>query len=350
MKITITKGSLDDVKTQAIILAFCEGEKTLSGPAADIDQKIGGMLSDIMKSGDFKAKASEVFVIYARGFKPAKRIALVGLGKKSELNLEKIRRAFAKAMQHLRGLNIKEAATAFDADLLPDKKENLVAAIAEGAGLGLYQYTPYKTVGRDDLKDLRQLDIVTRPADYSWIQDVVQKANIITDAVSFARDLVSAPANEMTPSILAAHAQKLAKKKNVACRVLEKGKMKALGMNALLGVAAGSHQPPKLIILEYNGGKKGDAPIALVGKGLTFDSGGISIKPAEKMDEMKTDMAGGAAVLAVIRAAADLKLPVNIVGLVPATENMSGGGALKPGDILKSFSGRTIEVLNTDAE
>jgi leucyl aminopeptidase len=350
VKITVTKGSLADVKTQAIILAFCEGEKTLSGPAADIDQKSGGMLSDIMKSGDFEAKASEVFVIYARGFKPAKRIALVGLGKKSELNLEKIRRAFAKAMQHLRGLNIKEAATAFDADLLPDKKENLVAAIAEGASLGLYQYTPYKTVGREDLKDVRQLDIVTRPTDYSWIQDVVQKANIITDAVSFARDLVSAPANEMTPSILAAHAQKLAKKKNVACRVLEKGKMKALGMNALLGVAAGSHQPPKLIILEYTGGKKGDAPIALVGKGLTFDSGGISIKPAEKMDEMKTDMAGGAAVLAVIRAAADLKLPVNIVGLVPATENMSGGGALKPGDILKSFSGRTIEVLNTDAE
>lgn len=197
---------------------------------------------------------------------------------------------------------------------------------------------------------MRQLDIVARPEDYSWILDVVQKTSIITDAVFFARDLVSAPANEMTPSILAAHAQKLAKKKNVSCRVLDQGKMKALGMNALLGVAAGSHQPPKLIILEYAGGKKGVPPIALVGKGLTFDSGGISIKPAEKMDEMKTDMAGGAAVLAVIRAAADLKLPVNIVGLVPATENMSGGSALKPGDILKSYSGRTIEVLNTDAE
>ena len=350
MKITVARGSLDDVKTQAIILAFCEGEKTLSGPAAEIDKKSGGLLSDVIKSGDFEAKPSQVLVIYAGGFKPAKRIALSGLGKRSELNLEKIRRAFAKAMQHLRGLKIKEAATAFDADLLPDKKEKVVAAMAEGAGLGLYQYTPYKTVKQDDLKNFLQLEIVARPADYSWIQDVVQKTNIITDAVCFARDLVSAPANEMTPGILAAHAQKLAKKKNVACRVLEKGKMKALGMNALLGVAAGSHQPPKLIILEYTGGKKGEAPIALVGKGLTFDSGGISIKPAEKMDEMKTDMAGGAAVLAAIKAAADLKLPVNIVGLVPATENMSGGGALKPGDILKSFSGRTIEVLNTDAE
>ncbi len=350
MKITVKKGSLADVKTEAFILAFCEGEKTLSGPAADIDQKSGGLLSDVIKSGDFEAKASEVLVIYTRGAVPAKRIALVGLGKKSELNLEKIRRAFAKAMQHLRGLKIKEAATAFDTDLLPDQKEKVVAAIVEGASLGLYQYTPYKTVGREEVKDLRQLEIIARYADYSWIQDVVQKTNIITDAVCFARDLVSAPANEMTPSILASHAQKLAKKKNIVCRVLDQGKMKVLGMNALLGVAAGSHQPPKLIILEYNGGKKGDAPIALVGKGLTFDSGGISIKPAEKMDEMKTDMAGGAAVLATIKAAADLKLPVNIVGLVPATENMSGGGALKPGDILKSHSGRTIEVLNTDAE
>ncbi len=350
MKITVKKGSLADVKTEAFILAFCEGEKALSGPAADIDQKSGGLLSDIIKSGDFAAKASEALMIYTRGAVPAKRIALVGLGKKSELNLEKIRRAYAKAMQHLRGLKVKEAATVFDADLLPDQKEKVVAAIAEGASLGLYQYTPYKTVGREEVKDLRQLEIIARPADYSWIQNVVQKTNIITDAVCFARDLVSAPANEMTPSILAAHAQKLAKKKNVSCRVLDQGKMKVLGMNALLGVAAGSHQPPKLIILEYTGGKKGDAPIALVGKGLTFDSGGISIKPAEKMDEMKTDMAGGAAVLATIKAAADLKLPVNIVGLVPATENMSGGSALKPGDILKSYSGRTIEVLNTDAE
>jgi leucyl aminopeptidase len=350
VKIAVKKGSLVDIKTQAIILAFCEGEKTLSGLAADIDKKSGGLLSDIIKSGDFEAKPSQVSVIYTRGSVSAERIALVGLGKRSELNLEKIRRAFAKVMQHLRGLNIKEAATALDGDLLPDQKEKVVAAIAEGASLGLYQYTPYKTVGRDDLRDVRQLEIVARPKDYSWILDVVQKTNIITDAVCFARDLVSAPANEMTPSVLAAHAQKLAKKKNVACRVLDQGKMKVLGMNALLGVAAGSHQPPKLIILEYTGGKKGDAPIALVGKGLTFDSGGISIKPAEKMDEMKTDMAGGAAVLATIRAATDLKLPVNIVGLVPATENMSGGSALKPGDILKSYSGQTIEVLNTDAE
>ena len=349
MNITVKKGNLADTKTQVVILALCEGEKTFSELVSIIDQKTGGLLSDLLKSGDFEARPSQISVIYTRSL-PAKRIALMGLGKKNELNLEKIRNAFAKVMQHLRGLNIKDAATTIDWNLLPDKKEKIIAAVAEGAGLGLYQYTPYKTVGRDKFKEMRQLEIVVEPKDYSVILDEIKKTNIITDAVYFARNLISAPANEMTPTIMAAHAGKIAKRKNVSCRVLDRGKLKILGMNALLGVAAGSRQPPKLIILEYAGGKKGDAPIALVGKGLTFDCGGISIKPAEKMDEMKTDMSGGAAVMAVVMAAADLKLPVNIVGLIPATENMPGGSALKPGDILKSYSGKTIEVLNTDAE
>lgn len=350
MNITVKKGNLAETKTPVMILALCEGERKLPEMAARVDQQTGGLLGDMMKCGDFEAKPSQVSVIYTRGALPAQRIALVGLGKKSELTLEKIRGAFSKVMQHLRGLNIKEAATAIDGDLLPDQKENVVAAAVEGAILGQYHYASYKTVGRDEFKEMQLLEIVAAPEDYAVTLKEIQKTKIITDAVYLARDMVSAPANEMTPSIMAAHAQKIAKRKNVSCRVLDKGKMKALGMNALLGVAAGSQEPPKLIILEYTGGRKGDAPVALVGKGLTFDSGGISIKPAEKMDEMKTDMSGGAAVMATIMAAADLRLPVNIVGLVPATENMPGGSALKPGDILKSYSGKTIEVLNTDAE
>ncbi len=350
MNITVKKGNLSEIKTSAMILALCEGEIQSSEMVAGVDQQTDGLLGDIMKCGDFEAKLSQVSVIYPRGSLPAKRIALVGLGKKSELNLEKIRGAFSKVMQHLRGLNIKDAATAIDGNLLPDQKEKVIAAVVEGSVLGQYQYTSYKTVGREDLKEMRLLEIVAAPEDYAVTLNEIQKTKIITDAVCFARDMVSAPANEMTPSIMAAHAQKIAKRKNVSCRILEKGKMKMLGMNALLGVASGSQEPPKFIILEYSGGKKGDAPIVLVGKGLTFDSGGISIKPAEKMDEMKTDMSGGAAVMATVMAAADLKLPVNLVGLVPATENMPGGSALKPGDILKSYSGKTIEVLNTDAE
>jgi leucyl aminopeptidase len=154
----------------------------------------------------------------------------------------------------------------------------------------------------------------------------------------------------MTPSIMAQKAREIARRKNVSCKILDKDKMKEMGMNALLAVASGSSEEPKFIILEYTGGKKGAAPVVLVGKGLTFDSGGISIKPADKMDEMKTDMSGGAAVMGAIMAAADLQLGLNITALIPATENMPGGTAYKPGDIIKSYSGKTIEVLNTDAE
>lgn len=350
MKITVKKGNPADIKTQAVIVPLFEGEKLLTGVALAVDKKSNGLISDVLKNGDFEGKVSQIFLIYTKDALLAKRIMLVGLGKKNELNLEKIRNAFARAMQHLRGLNISEATTTLDGIRLHEQNEKIAQAVTEGATLGLYQYTPYKTVAREEIKSMRQLDIIVDVQDYLAAFEEVRKAKIIADAVSFTRDLISAPSNEMTPSILAECARKIAGRENVSCTVLDRGKMKLLGMNALLGVASGSHEPPKFIILEYTGGKKSQDPIALVGKGLTFDSGGISLKPAEKMDEMKTDMSGGAAVLGCIMAAADLKLPVNLVGLIPATENMPGGSAYKPGDILKSYSGKTIEVLNTDAE
>jgi leucyl aminopeptidase len=253
-------------------------------------------------------------------------------------------------MQHLRSLNIKEAATSIDLYILTEKKNKVVQAVVEGALLGLYQYTPYKTVGREDIKEMEQLNIVAEEENYSIVESAVKNAQIITAGVYFARDLISAPSNEMTPTIMAKKAEEVARRKNVSCKVLDKAKIKKMGMNSLLGVASGSNEEPKFIILEYSGGKRSEAPVVLVGKGLTFDSGGISIKPAEKMDEMKTDMSGGAAVMGAIMVAADLRLPLNIIGLIPATENMPSGTAYKPGDILKSFSGKTIEVINTDAE
>ncbi|GAB6267959.1 MAG: leucyl aminopeptidase [Smithella sp.] len=350
MKIFVKKGKLADTKSQAIILPLFEENKKLSGAALEIDKISDGLISEVINNGDFEAKPSQISVIYTRGSLPSQRIALVGLGKQNEFNLEKLRAAFAKVMQHLRNLNIKEAATEINLDLLPRKKDQMAQAVAEGSLLGLYQYTPFKTVGREDLKEMEQLTIVADAKDFSLIESAVKKAQMITQAVCFARDLISAPSNEMTPTIMAQKAQEIAHRKNVSCRVLNKAKMKEMGMNALLAVASGSNEEPKFIILEYAGGKKSAAPIVLVGKGLTFDSGGISIKPAEKMDEMKTDMSGGAAVMGVIMAAADLQLPLNIVALVPATENMPGGSAYKPGDIVKSYSGKTIEVLNTDAE
>ena len=350
MKVFVKKGVLADTKSQVIILTLFEDSKKLTGAALTIDQKSNGLISELIKSCDFEAKPSQISVIYPRGTLPAKRIALVGLGKHKEFNLEKLRGAFSKVMRHLRNLNIKEAATEINLNLLPRKKDQVAQAVVEGSLLGLYQYTPFKTVGLEDLKEMEQLTIVADEKDFSSIESAIKKTQIITQAVYFARDIISAPSNEMTPSIMAQKAQEIAHRKNVSCKVLDKNRMKEMGMNALLGVASGSNEEPKFIILEYAGGKKSAAPIVLVGKGLTFDSGGISIKPAEKMDEMKTDMSGGAAVMGVIMAAADLQLPLNIVALIPAAENMPSGTACKPGDIIKSYSGKTIEVLNTDAE
>ncbi len=350
MNIFVKKGVLAETKSQAVILTLFEDGKKLTGDALEIDKKSGGLISDLMMSRDFEAKPSQISVIYTGDKIPAKRLALVGLGKQKEFNLEKLRAAFAKVLQHLRDLNVKEAATSINLNLIAGKKDQIVQAIVEGSVLGLYQYTPYKTVGREDLKEMEALNIIAAKKDSALIESAVKKARMIVDAVCFARDIISAPANDMTPSIMAQKAREIVGRKNVSCKVFDKNKMKEMGMNALLGVASGSNEEPKFIILEYTGGKKNAAPVVLVGKGLTFDSGGISIKPADKMDEMKTDMSGGAAVMATVMAAADLQLGLNVTALVPATENLPGGSALKPGDILKSYSGKTIEVLNTDAE
>ena len=350
MKISVKKGDLAGTKSSAIILALFEDQKKLTGNALVLDQKTSGLISELIKCRDFEAKHSQVSVLYTKEMLPAKRIALVGLGKYGEFNLEKLRAAFAAVMQHLRNINVKEAATYIDLNLIPKAKNKIAQAVLEGAVLGLYQYTPFKTVERENLKDMEQFNIMVWVKDFSFMEAKVKEAQIISQAVYFTRNMVSAPSNEMTPTILAKKAQEIARRKNVTCKVWDKAKMEKLGMKSLLGVASGSSQAPKFIILEYSGSKKDKAPIVLVGKGLTFDSGGISIKPAEKMDEMKTDMSGGAAVMGAIMAAADLRLPLNIVGLIPATENMPSGTALKPGDILKTYSGKTIEVVNTDAE
>jgi leucyl aminopeptidase len=225
-------------------------------------------------------------------------------------------------------------------------------AAVEGVYLGLYQFTPFKTLDIESIRTVDEFVIYEEEKErYERISLSAKTADTICRAVCFARDIVSMPANNMTPTDLANEALNISKKrKTVTCKIIDENQMKKLGMNALLGVAKGSDEPAKFIILEYKGTKRSIAPIVLVGKGLTFDSGGISLKPAEKMDEMKTDMAGAAAVLGAIQAVSDLQLQVHVVGLVPTTENLPSGKAYKPGDILKSLSGKTIEVLNTDAE
>jgi leucyl aminopeptidase len=349
VKIAVSKGRLADAKDEAIILGLFEGT-ALAGEALRIDGKTNGLIGELVDSRDFEAKLYQVSLVYTRGSLPTKRIVLVGLGKQGEFDLEKLRGAFAKAMQHLRASNIKKAATSIDFGFLPGRKDEVAQAVAEGALLGLYQYAPFKTIDRENLKDVEQLTIVAEKSDFAVIEAAVEQARAIARAVYFTRDLVGAPSNRMTPAILAEEAARIATGNAVSFTVFDEAGLRELGMNLLLGVASGSNEEPRFIVLEYNGGRKKAAPIVLVGKGITFDSGGICIKPADKMDEMKTDMAGAGAVMGAIMACAELRLPLNIVGLIPATENMPGGTALKPGDVVTSYSGKTVEVINTDAE
>jgi len=351
MHILTRKGTITKIKSAAVVVPYFEDTKDLQNAVKLLDEKTGGMIKEIIATGDFEGKLNQVSVLYTRGLIPAKRIVLAGVGKKTDFTMDKLRSAYAVAAKHVRSLKLKEFCTSLDFIGSNESIEHTVQAAIEGAVLGLYQYTNFKTVEKEKNKDVKEFVIVDERKDTSnVIRYAAESAEIIAKAVYFARDMVSAPGNEMTPTAMAGEARKIAARKNVKLRVLDEEEIKKTGMNALLGVAKGSDEPARFIILEYSGGKKSDPPVALVGKGLTFDSGGISIKPAEKMDEMKSDMAGGAAVMGAIMAAADLRLPVNVIGLIPATENLPGGRAYKPGDILKSLSGRTIEVISTDAE
>ena len=229
MKIFVKKGNLAEAKSQAIILTLFEDQKKLTGTILQIDQKCNGLISELIKKRDFEGKLSQISVIYTKDHLHAKRITLVGLGKSTEVDLDKIRGAFAKVMQHLRSLNIKKASTFIDWKMLSETKEKITQAVVEGTMLGLYQYNTYKTVGREDLKEMEQLNIICEGKDFNQIEKEVKKTQIITDAVYFARDLVSAPSNEMTPSIMAEKAQQLGKRKNLVCKVLDKKKDERTG-------------------------------------------------------------------------------------------------------------------------
>jgi leucyl aminopeptidase len=337
---------------EAVAVFLFEGEPPAGESVAAIDKAAKGMIHQIWEKHDFEGKLHQTTILYPCDDTAIRRLILIGLGKREDFSADKMRSAGAKAGQTARSLKAKSLAVALAADEIGLSWEVATEASVEGIILGLYQYTEFKTLDRESFNEVELLQVFIRDNEnMSLVKAAAARTEKICRAVHFVRNLVSAPANAMTPTIMVREALAIAKgHKKIKTTVLEAADMKRLGMNALLGVAKGSDEPPKFIIMEYRGTGKEQSPIVLVGKALTFDSGGISLKPAEKMDEMKTDMAGGAAVIGAVCAAADLQLPVNVVALIPATENLPGGRALKPGDILKSLSGKTIEVLNTDAE
>jgi leucyl aminopeptidase len=320
-----------------------------AAPSA-LDMSLKRRVAQAIALKEFSGKAGQVTVLVPEGAGP--RIVLVGLGKADAVTRESMRRAAGHAGKRLAAMALTEAA-ALVPELKgarePDLKRGLGEVLAEGLILGAYTFTAYKTPAPEE-RDRPKLRRVTLhdPAHVTTAASV--DAGAARGAgICLARDLGNHPSNTMTPTVLAQHARAVARKRGLRCTVLGRAEMERLGMGMLLGVTKGSHEEPRLILMEYRP-KGAIRTLCFVGKGITFDTGGISIKPAPAMDEMKFDMCGGAAVIGAMDTVAALELPVNVIGVVPTCENMPGGGAIKPGDILTAYSGKRVEVLNTDAE
>jgi len=351
MEIKIIVDEIARVKADAIMVSQFEGAGKPEGDAAAVDRALGGAIAGLIAAGEIKGKLNEVTVIHSLGKLPAARLAVVGLGKPVDLTANRIRGAVAEACRLLRNKGVSAVA------MVPQgvgvnniSAASSAQAIAEGALLGLYAFRKHITREDNKFGEIKELNIVASAKARAALEEGVSKGRIIAEATNLARDMINEPSNFMTPTDMAAVAKKLSDTHGLALTVLDKDQMAELGMGGLLGVARGSRQPPKFIVLNYRGSDSSEVNIALVGKGITFDSGGISLKPSEKMEEMKGDMAGGAAVMAAIGAIAQLKPKINVTAIVPATENLPDGNAFKPGDILKAMNGKTIEVISTDAE
>jgi len=351
MEIIAVAGNVTKAKTGALVINHFEDTRHPDGVTAIIDQALDGAISRLIKQGEIKGKAGEITVVHSMGRLPAARIVVVGLGKRKKLTVEGIRAAAAETCRWLRQKGITAATTVvMGAGINHIASGDAALAVTEGALLGTYTFRRYLTKKENNARELTELSILSRRKEKPVIEEAVSRGIITAGAANWARDLVNEPSNHMTPALLAEAAAGMAGENDLDIEVLEKEQIEEAGMGGLLGVSQGSQQPPRFIILRYRGKDSDDVDIALVGKGITFDSGGISIKPSEGMADMKGDMAGGASVLATLLALSQLKPAVNVTALVPATENLPSGTAMKPGDIITAMNGETIEVLNTDAE
>jgi leucyl aminopeptidase len=323
--------------------------------AATIDNASGGSIASIMRRGDMDGKLGATLVLHNLSGVFCDRVLLVGLGRERDFDEAAFRKAHSAASRALRGTGAIDAVSYLTH--LAVKGRDYHWNVRQAALSLIDDHYRFDAMRGDKAREelpavkLERLTLdVPRRSDLPAGEQGLAEALAIGNGMALAKDLGNLPGNVCTPTYLAEQALALADAFRFKCKVLEQADMEKLGMGSLLSVSKGSRQPPKLIVLEYLKGAKGEAPIVLVGKGLTFDAGGISIKPSAKMDEMKFDMCGGASVFGAFAAAAELKLPINLVGIVPSSENLPDGQAVKPGDIVKSMAGITIEVLNTDAE
>ena len=351
MEFSIKSGSPAKQRSACVVIGVFEPRKlTAAGELVDSASK--GYIGDIIRRGDMEGKAGRTLLLHNVPGVLADRVLLVGLGREKDFKEREYRAAIHSAVSMLNETG------AFDATLYlteaPVKKRDTnwrvrqAALVAQDA---VYRFDAMKSKKDEVRRPLRKLTLaVERRTELGEGETAMIEGEAMARGMALAKDLGNLPGNICTPGYLAQCAQDLAREAGFSCKVLERQDCEALKMGSFLSVANGSRQPPKFIVMEYHGGEKGDKPIVLIGKGITFDTGGISLKPGEGMDEMKFDMCGAASVFGTFKAIAALKLPLNLIGLVPATENMPGGAATKPGDIVTTMSGQTVEILNTDAE
>ncbi|HKS90694.1 MAG TPA: leucyl aminopeptidase [Tepidiformaceae bacterium] len=351
MDVQVTAGDIATTHADAVVVNLFEGVTTPGGATGAVDAALGGLISRLIAQGDIRGKRGELVLLHAPQGAPSPRVLVAGLGKSSEFDVNAVRNISANVIRRLRQPGIRTIATIIHgAGIGGLDLEACARAIAEGALLGDYRFLRHK---KDDPEraDIESLTIVERDTSrISRIGDAVHTGVVAAEATNLARDLANEPSNHLTPTRLAEAAERLAHESGIECEVLDQDAMTAKGMGSLLSVARGSHEPAKLVRLSYRGGAGDGYDLALVGKGITFDTGGISIKPAANMEAMKADMTGAASVIAAMGAIARLKPKVNVVAIAPCTENMPGGGASKPGDVVSAMNGRTIEIINTDAE
>ncbi|MBI3035948.1 leucyl aminopeptidase [Candidatus Woesearchaeota archaeon] len=341
------KSDLSKVKDNALLIGFFKDNAILEGELKKLDKEYNGVIGSFIKSGNFKGEKGEVKNIYAD--KSIKNIVLVGLGEKEKYNLDVMSNTIADVSKRLRDNSTESFSVCLES--FKNSKfndEELAEKIALSALMGLYKFSEYKTKDKDKIKHIKQITLIINSNER--FDNQTAYASIVAEAVNKTRDLVNTPPNIATPEYVANYAREIAKKSNLKCTVFDEKQIEKMKMGCFMGVAQGSINKPRLVVLEYKGAGKNQKPIAIVGKGITFDSGGLNVKPYPYILNMKDDKGGAVAAMHVIEACSKLKLPLNLIVVAPLAENMIDAASYRPDDVLTAYNKMTVEIRNTDAE
>jgi leucyl aminopeptidase len=347
MKLDVKTGALAEASADVLVVERYAGESRLPPESGRVDRALDGLLARALAEERFEGRLGETTQLHTAGRLTAKRVVVVGMGPRGEVKAETVRRAAAAALRRARDLGARTVATSLLGGRLPARAR--AQALAEGGLLGLYSFDRYKAKKGED-RAVETLTVVAEGRDAAATREGLRVGELTAEATAFARDLINEPANSVTATVLAQHAEALAKAGGLRVRVYDRAACEKMGMGAFIGVNRGSQEPPRFIHLTYTPKRRAARRVAIIGKGITFDSGGLDLKTAEGMAWMKGDMSGAAAVLGTMKVLPRLAPAVEVHGLIAATDNMPSGSATKPGDVLRAMNGKTIEVNNTDAE